>query len=60
MLAATLIGIFLIPALYAAFQSAAERFSLGAPRWRPQRGREPARPGIDPTAEASARAAGDG
>jgi AcrB/AcrD/AcrF family len=48
MLAATLIGIFLIPALYAAFQIAAERLAIGAPRWPAERGREPARVGIDP------------
>jgi multidrug efflux pump subunit AcrB len=32
-LAAILIGIFLIPPLYAAFQSIAERMAISAPRW---------------------------
>ena len=43
MLAATLIGIFLVPALYAAFQIAAERLAVRAPRWRGRPRREPAR-----------------
>jgi multidrug efflux pump len=59
MLAATLIGIFLVPALYAAFQIAAERLAVGAPRWRGQRGQERARPETDAT-EAPGRAGGDG
>jgi multidrug efflux pump subunit AcrB len=41
MLAATLIGIFLVPALYAAFQLAAERLSVGALCWRGRRGPSP-------------------
>ena len=57
MLAATLIGIFLVPALYAGFQIAAEQLALGAPRWR---GQEGAPAGIDAAAEAPARAVGDG
>jgi hypothetical protein len=60
MLAATLIGIFLVPALYAAFQIAAERLAGGAPRWRGQRGQERAPTGIDTATEAPARAGGDG
>ena len=60
MLAATLVGIFLVPALYAAFQIAAERLAAVAPRWRGQRHQEPARAGIDTAGEAPARAVGDG
>jgi multidrug efflux pump subunit AcrB len=58
MLAATVIGIFVVPALYVAFQIATERLTLGASGWG--RGQEPARTGIDTAAEAPARAAGDG
>jgi multidrug efflux pump subunit AcrB len=57
MLAATLIGIFLVPALYGAFQIAAERLAVGAPRRRGQRGQE--RRVRGPTPPPKARAAGD-
>jgi hypothetical protein len=60
MLAATVIGIFLVPALYAAFQVAAERLSVGALHWRGQGGPKPACTGIDTAAEAPAQAPEDG